>query len=116
MFVTDINTRKNIFNNSLAGQCTPLKKDNILATKKIFFAESRVCFLDFIEDEINKIIRDLNIHKVHVHDDISIRMIKNCGKPLLKAILPLFYNSVTLSYYPDIRKTSYLFMKRVAKS
>ena len=62
--------------------------------------------LDFSEEEIRKIIRALNIHKVHGHDDISIRMIKICDKSLLKPLVLLFQNSVKLSYFPVIWKRS----------
>ena len=62
--------------------------------------------LDFNEDEILKIIRALNIHKAHGHDDISIRMIKICDKSLLKPLIILFQNSTKSSHYPDIWKKS----------
>ena len=67
---------------------------------------SRVTFLDFDEEEILKIIRALNIHKAHGHDDISIRMIKICDKSLLKPLILLFQNSAKLSCFPDMWKRS----------
>ena len=54
-----------------------LKSDSILPTNQISLIGSVLCFLDFNEDEILKIDWDLNIHKAHDHDDISIRTIKN---------------------------------------
>ena len=56
--------------------------------------------------EILKIIRALNIHKAHGHDDISIRMIKICDKSLLKPLILLFQNSANLFYFPNIWKKS----------
>lgn len=53
-----------------AEQNTPLK--SILPTNQIFLTESS---LDFNEDNIFQITRNLNIYKAHGHDDISIRMI-----------------------------------------
>ena len=44
----------------------------------------------------------LNINKAHGHDDIFIRTIKICDKPLLKPLILLFKNSC----YPDIWKRS----------
>ena len=58
-------------------QCTPLK-DSALPVNQISLTQSRLHSLDFNEEEILKIIRILNIHKAHGHDDISIRMIKIC--------------------------------------
>ena len=103
-FVTDVKKKANVFINFFA---TPLKNDSILPTNQIFLTESRLCSLNFNEDEIlKKIIRDLNIHKTHGHDDISIRMIKSCDKSLFQLLTLLFHNSTKLSCYPDIWKIS----------
>ena len=48
----------------------------------MFLAQSRCISIDFNEDDVLKVIRALNIHKTHGHDDISIRMIKTCDKSL----------------------------------
>ena len=103
-FVTDVKKKTNIFNNFFAA---PLKIGNILPTNQIFLTESRLCSLDFNENEIlKKIIRDLNIHKAHGHDDISIRIIKNCDKSLFQPLTLLFHNSIKSSCYPGIWKIS----------
>ena len=105
-FVTDIPTKANIFNKFFADQCTPLKNGSVLPKSQIFLTQSRLCTLHFDEEELIKIIRNLNIHKVHGHDDISIRMIKICDKSILKPSILLFKNSTKSSYYPDIWKKS----------
>ena len=46
--------------------------------------------------------RVLNIHKVHNHGDISVRLIKICDRSLRKPIVLLLENSTKLSCYPDI--------------
>ena len=104
--VTDIKTKANIFNEYFAEQCTLLKNKSVLPSNQTFLTQSRLTSLDFSEEEIRKIIRALNIHKVHGHDDISIRMIKICDKSLLKPLVLLCQNSVKLSYFPDIWKRS----------
>ena len=105
-FVTDIQTKANIFNKSFVEQCTPLKNHSLLPLNQIFLTQSRLNSLDFNEDEIIKIIRALNVNKAHVCDDISIRMIKICDKSLLKPLILLFENSIKDSCYPDIWKRS----------
>ena len=70
----------------------------------MFLFQSRLGTLDFNENEILKIIRALNIHKAHGHNDISIRMIQICDRTLLKPLIIIFQNSVKYSYYPDIWK------------
>ena len=105
-FVTDIQTKANIFNKFFADQYTPLKNGSVLPKGQIFLTQSRLCTLHFDEKELIKIIRNLNVHKAHGHDDISIRMIKICDKSILKPLILLFENSTKSSYYPDIWKKS----------
>ena len=94
--------KANIFNKFFADQCTPLKNNSAVPTSQMFLTPSRLCTLNFNEEEIMKIIRNLNVHKAHGHDDISIRMIKICDKSILKPLILLFKNSTKSSYYPDI--------------
>ena len=105
-FVTDIQMKADIFNKFFAEQCTPLKNNSVLPANQMFLTQSRLKYIDFNEDEILKIIRALNIHKAHGHDDISIRMIKICDKSLLKPLMLLFENSTKSFCYPDIWKRS----------
>ena len=104
MFVTDIQTKANIFNKFFAEQCTPLKNSSVLPVNQIFFIQSKLNTIGFNENNILKITRALNIHKDHGHDDISIRMIKICDKSLLKPLILLFENSTESSCYPEIWK------------
>ena len=86
-FVTDIQTKRNIFDKFIADQCQPLNNTSDLPTNQIFLTQSRLVSLDFNEGELLQIIRALNIKKAHGHDDISIRMIKICDKSLLKPLI-----------------------------
>ena len=105
-FVTDIQTKTNIFNKFFADQSQPLNNASDLQTDQIFLTQSRLVSLDFNEGERLQIIRALNINKAHSHDDISIRMIKICHKSLLKPLIVLFRNSIKSSCYPAIWKKS----------
>ena len=69
-FVSDIETKANIFNKFFAEQCTPSKNSSILPANQMFLTQSTVNSINFNEDEILKITRALNIHKAHGHDDI----------------------------------------------
>ena len=64
-------------------QCRLLKNNSVPPINQTFLTQSRLTSLDFSEEDILKIIRALNIHEAHGHDDISIRMIKICDKSLL---------------------------------
>ena len=99
-------TKADIFNKFFAQQCTPLKNGSKLPSNQIYLTQSRSDSLNFNEDEIVKIITALNPYKAHGYDDISIRMIKICGKSLLEPLIILFKNSTKSSHYPDIWKRS----------
>ena len=55
--------------------------------------KSRLHSLDFNLDEIVETVRSLNVNKGYAHDDISIRMIKICDKPLVISLSLLFERS-----------------------
>ena len=105
-FVTDIKTKANIFNKFFAEQCTPFNNGSVLPSNQEFLIQERLCSIDLSNNEILKLIRSLNVHKAHGHDDISIRMIKICDKSLVKPLIILFQNSITSTHYPDIWKRS----------
>ena len=104
--ITDIRTKANVFNRFFAEKCTPLKNSSVLSSNQEFLTQERLGSLDFSNDEIVKLIRSLNVHKAHGHDDISNRMVKVCDKSLVKSLLFLFPNSIKSSHYPDICKKS----------
>ena len=102
-FVTDIQTKANIFNKFFAEQCTPLRNGSVLPVNQMFLTQARLKSLDFKEVEILKIIRALNINNnTHGYDDIPIWMAKICDKSLLKPLILLFKNLSESSCYPDI--------------
>ena len=64
-FVTDIQTKANIFHKFFAEQCTPLRNGYVLLVNQMFLIQARLKTLDFKEVEIFKIRRTLNINKAH---------------------------------------------------
>ena len=51
-------------------------------------------------------IIQLNINKAHGHDNISIRMIKLCGKSVVNPLSMIFNNCIDTGTFPDIWKRS----------
>ena len=43
------------------------------------YIDNRLSTVTFSQDEIDKIIQNLNPNKAHGYDNISIRMLKICG-------------------------------------
>ena len=58
-FVTDIQTKANIFNKFFAEQCTPLRNGSVLPVNQMFLTQARLKSLDFKEVKIFKIRRAL---------------------------------------------------------
>ena len=81
--ITDLKEKAEIFNNFFAKQCTAvncreLPTDSLKRTKNCLSA------ISFTKDDIAKVIKNLNPNEAHVHDMISICMLKICGESILK--------------------------------
>ena len=73
-----------MFNNFFADRCSILRnKSNILNKKKM--SES-LTTVDFSNNDILKIIRNLDPNKAQGHDMISIRMVKICDDSICKPL------------------------------
>ena len=103
-FVIDIKTKANIFYKFFGEQCTPLKNDSALPTSQYVLTQSRLQSIDFICEEISRIIRSLDVNKAHDHDDISIKIIKICDNSLVRPLSLLFKNAFGDSHFPELWK------------
>ena len=73
----------------------------------LYLLRQNVCvILQFRYKDVSKIIRALDIKKVHCHDNISARMIKICGSSILEPLPIIFRNSLNSGIFPDNRKRS----------
>ena len=67
----------------IASQCTSLVNNSKLPDKITYNSAARLTSIKFDSNDILKIIRSLNVNKVHGHDGISVRIIKMCDKSLV---------------------------------
>ena len=65
-----------------------------------FTTEKRSDTLNFSNDDIEEIIQDLDPNKAHGHDEISIRMIKICGKSICKPLNLIFNQCIDTGSFP----------------
>ena len=93
----DIRRKANFFNKFLTEQCTPFTNGSILPLSMEFLIQERLCSLDSSNDEILKLIKSLNVHRLHGHNDVRIRMIRMCDKSLVKSFIKLFYFKTLLN-------------------
>ena len=104
--VSDFTTKANLFNNFFASQCSPVVNSSTLPNF-CYKTQKRTSDIEIKEDDILLIIKNLNPRKAHEWDNVSIRMIKLCGKSIAKPLKYLFESSLTAGIFPeDWKKTN----------
>ena len=103
----------NIFNVFFSKQCTPLANGSKIPENQVYLTNSRIKSILFSNNLVIKLIRNLNVNKVHVHDNISKRMIEMCGEFLVRPLSIIIPNSCI---YPRTYKkqTWYQFISKMA--
>ena len=77
-----------------------------LPDKITYNSEARLTSIKFDNNDILKIIRSLNINKVHGHDGVSVRMIKMYDESLVQPLSLIFRGCTDSGIYPDTWKKS----------
>ena len=57
--------------------------------------------ITFTEKDIEKVILNLDSNKAHGYEMISIRMLKICGKSIIKPLLIIYKKSLEKSCFPN---------------
>ena len=104
---TDFKEKTELFNVFFAKQCSLIEKNSSLLKKLIYLTEKRLSKIRFSEDDIPKIIQNLDTNKAHDHDQISICMLKVCGKTICKPLECIFRECLNTSFFPlEWKKTN----------
>ena len=99
-FVTDFEEKAEHFNAFFAKQCSLIDNNSSLPNKLIYLTEKCLTKIRFSEDDIAKIVQNLDPNKAHGHDQISIRMLKICGKRICKPLEYIFCECLNTSLFP----------------
>ena len=86
-----------------------ITNDSSLPRLVVINSESSLSAIHLNNDDILKIIRSLNINKVHGHDNISIgiiKMIKICNKAIVKPLSIIYQNCIDSGTFLDLWKKS----------
>ena len=83
-----------------ASQCSLIKTGSELPPD-IFLTNKCLDTVNFDESKLFAHIRALDVNKAHGWDDISIRMVKLCGKTLVKPLMSIFSFSLTSGKFPS---------------
>ena len=100
-FITDFCQKAELFNSFFAEQCSILLNSSKLPTNLAPRTDQSLTSINFSQDDILKIIQNLNPNKAHGPDKISIRMIKICGKSLCKPLEMIFKSCIKKGEYPS---------------
>ena len=71
-----------------------------------FEASKRIEKITSTDDDINLIIKNLNIDKAHGWNKVSIRMVKLCGKSIVLPLNLIFQSILNDGVFPDDWKKS----------
>ena len=98
-FITNFCQKAELFNSFFAEQCSILLNSSKLPTNLAPQTDQSLTSIHFSQDDILKIIQNLNPHKAHGPDKVSIRMIKICGKSLCKPLEMIFKSCIKKEEY-----------------
>ena len=87
-------------------RCSLISNSSELTLNLHLTTEKRLNTLNFSNNDIEKIIHNLDLNKAHGHDKISIRMIKICGKSICKP-LNLIFNQCHWFFSVRMGKSQY---------
>ena len=85
-YITRYKDKTKLFSNFFANQYSVIDNSSVLLSDLFKGAEIVISSINFISDEISKIIRNLIPNKAHSHDMISIRMLQLCSNSIYKPL------------------------------
>ena len=93
-FVTNFLEKAELFNSFFSKQCSLINNGSTLPTHMQYLTNNRLSSVTFSQDDIAKIIQNLDSGKPHGHNNISIRMLKICGSVVYELLAIIFKRCV----------------------
>ena len=81
-------------------QCSLISNSSELPLNVHYTTEKRLNTLNFANNDIEKVIQNLDPNKAHGYDKISISMRKNCGKSICKPLQLIFSQYIDTGSFP----------------
>ena len=79
-------------------------KASKLLSNFTLYTDNRLSTVTFSQDDIGKMIQNLNPNKAHSHDNISTRMLKICGSSIYESLELSFKETLSTGLFPSTRK------------
>ena len=102
-FVLKCAEKAKLFNDHFAKQCTLIINDCVLPDF-VYITESRISSVAITDDDILKLIRNLNPNKASGSDGISGQMLLICDASVVLPLKIIYKNILSTSVFPDIWK------------
>ena len=99
-FITDFKEKASIFNLYFVNQCNIIDNGSTIPEVR-YKTNHRSNGVAFCNDDLSKIIKNLNTSKAHGFDGISIKMIKMCGESIVPPLSKIIRNSIKSGIFPD---------------
>ena len=103
LLLADFREKAELFNSLFANQCSLIKKTSVLQvlpTDCESLANKSLPNITFTDNDIEKIIKWLDLSKAHAHDMISIRMLKLFGGSIYKLLRLIFRTCLDQRTFP----------------
>ena len=100
-FVIDFKEKAERFKSFFAKQCSFIKNSSELPSHLHYLTDNRLSSVSFSQDDIAKIIQNLDPNKAHGHDNISIRMLKICVPSIYKPLEMIFKQCIEIGVFPS---------------
>ena len=100
-FVTHFLEKAELFNSFFSKQCSLINNGSTLPAHMQYLTNNRLSSVTFSQDDIAKIIQNLDSSKAHGHDNTSIRMLKICGSAIYKPLAIVFKWCVGTVIFPS---------------
>ena len=98
-FITNFNKKAELFNSFFADQWSLMSNASKLSSNFILYANNRLSTVTFSQNDIGKVIQNLNPNKVHGHDNISIRMLKIYGSSIYGPLELIFKEALNTGLF-----------------
>ena len=99
-FITDCSKKADLFNSFFAKQCSIIENNSVLPSSTNPITDQYLASIEFMKDDIKRIICNLDPNKAHGHDMISIRMLKMSGDVIIEPLFKIFINCLKCGIFP----------------
>ena len=100
-FVTNFKEKAALFNSFFAKQCSIIDNGSEIPSFLQPKTDTSLSNITFTEKNTEKVIQNLDSNKAHGHYMISIRMLKMCGKSIIKPLLVVYKKWLEKGCFPN---------------